>query len=80
MPRQRQRSQASRFRIQHPDGTWEPLSKVFETPGAALSKALGYADGVDVEPGVWTVTEWEDEVYRVHRLPAEKLDVRVEVM
>lgn len=82
MPRQRQsrRSQASRrFLVRTPEGVEEPQPKA-ETPGAALSKALNLAAHKDAQPGVWEVQEYEDVLYRVHRLPAEKLDVRVEVL
>ena len=54
----------------------QPLA---ETPGAVLSKALNYASS-SKEPGVWEVVEYEDTLYRVHRLDSPKLDVRVEVM
>lgn len=82
LPRQSQRSQASkrRFLIRLPDLALEPQPKA-EVPGAVLNKALRLAEKAD-EPGVWEVIEWEDVVYRVHRLenPEKKLDVRVEII
>ena len=57
------------------------LPKALDSPGAVLSKALNEAARTK-EPGVWEVWEWDDLIYRVHRLehPQNKLDVRVEVM
>lgn len=71
MPKKPARSR--RFRLND-----EPQPKA-ETPGAVLSKALRIAEQ-SLEPGVWEVWEWDDLLYRVHRLPAEKLDVRVEIV
>lgn len=51
-----------------------------ESPGAVLSKALTYASRPTAEPGVWEVVEWEDVIYRVHRIDSPILDVRVEVV
>ena len=64
-----------RFAIRTAAGD-EPQPRA-ETPGAVLSKALTYASG-SKEPGVWEVVEYEDVIYRVHRLDTPKLDVRVE--
>jgi hypothetical protein len=75
----RLRSQASRFLIRQPDGNESAVKKA-ETPGAVLSKVLGIAAGKETEPGVWEVVEYEDVIYRVHRLPGETLDVRVEIV
>lgn len=70
MPRQRS---ASRFRLND-----EPQPKA-ESPGSVLSKALRRAEQ-SLEPGVWEVREWDDLLYRVHRLPGDILDVRVEIL
>ncbi len=49
--------------------------------GAALSRAITAATRrPDPEPGVWEVIEYEDVIYRVHRLDTPKLDVRVETV
>lgn len=79
MPKKPARS--SRFIIQHPDLSLEKQPKA-ETPGAVLSGALNRASKDGQEPGVWDVIEWDDVIYRVHRLngPEEKLDVRVEII
>lgn len=80
MPRQLKRSRPSRFQLLGPvPGSDVDLPKGIESPGAVLSRALNEATNSE-EPGVWEVVEWEDVVYRVHRLPAEKLDVRVEIL
>jgi len=66
-----------RFAIRTAAGD-EPQPKA-ETPGAVLSKALTLASRSE-EPGVWEVVEYDDVVFRVHRLDTPKLDVRVEVV
>ena len=74
----RQRSRPSRFAIRTSLGD-EPIPKA-DSPGAVLSGALTRAAHKDAEPGVWEVVEYEDVIYRVHRLDSPKLDVRVEVL
>ena len=74
----RPRSPVSRFLIRLPEGLDTPV-KLAETPGGVLSKALNLAVNGH-EPGVWEVIEYEDVIYRVHRLPGETLDVRVEIV
>jgi hypothetical protein len=65
-----------RFKIRTSLGE-EPQPKA-ESPGAVLNKALREAEHAK-EPGVWEVVEWDDVIYRVHRLEGDRLDVRVEV-
>lgn len=67
-----------RFWLRMPGDEGEPQPKA-ETPGSVLSKALTLA-ARSTEPGVWEVWEYEDVLYRVHRLDDKKLDVRVEVV
>jgi hypothetical protein len=67
-----------RFKIRTSLGE-QPFRKA-ETPGAVLSKALNQAAANDAEPGVWEVMEYDDVIYRVHRLEGPRLDVRVEVV
>lgn len=76
MPR---RSKNQRFRLRTSLGE-EGLPKATD-PEVALSTALTRASTHEAEPGTWEVMEYEDVLYRVHRLdnPELKLDVRVEV-
>lgn len=78
MPR---KSSASRFRLLDPEGSAVEIHRATESPGAVLSKALNQASKSE-EPGVWEVWEWEDLLYRVHRMrtPGMSLDVRVEIV
>lgn len=78
MPKKPARSR--RFQLLGPvPGSDVPLPKLVESPGAVLSRALTEATKSE-EPGVWEVWEWEDVLYRVHRLEGETLDVRVEIL
>lgn len=70
-------ARVKRFILHTPTGD-EPQPHM-ESPGAVLSKALTFA-AASKEPGVWEVIEYEDTLYRVHRLDSPKLDVRVEVV
>lgn len=70
-------AKAKRFVLRTPAGD-EPQPKA-ETPGAVLSKAITRAS-TSAEPGVWEVVEYEDVLFRVHRLEDTKLDVRVEIV
>lgn len=80
MARSRSKAKARRFQLLGPvPGSDIELDKSYDTPGAVLSRALTEAVK-DPEPSMWEVREWDDLLYRVHRLPGEKLDVRVEVM
>ena len=69
---------AVRFKIRTSLGE-EPVKKA-ETPGAVLSVALNQAAVKTAEPGVWDVMEYDDVIYRVHRLEGPRLDVRVETL
>jgi hypothetical protein len=69
-------AKVKRFLIRTAAGD-EPMDRA-ESPGAVLSKAITQA-AASSEPGVWEVWEYEDLLYRVHRLDG-KLDVRVEVV
>lgn len=66
---------ATRFAIRTTAGD-DPQARA-ESPGQLLSKAITLAARSE-EPGVWEVVEYEDVLYRVHRLDSPKLDVRVE--
>ncbi|MDE2098618.1 MAG: hypothetical protein KGL39_15295 [Patescibacteria group bacterium] len=70
-------ARAKRFVLRTPAGD-EPVPTA-ETPGAVLSKAITRASR-SKESGTWEVIEWEDVIYRVHRLDVPELDVRVEVL
>lgn len=70
-----------RFTLTGPDGDDVELHPSLSEPGAVLSRALTAAtSGPNPEASqVWTVMEWEDVLYRVHRFPHPRgLDVRVE--
>lgn len=73
------RASQSRFRIRGEDG--ELSFSKYTDATQTLSRALDIASRVDT-PGTWEVIEWEDVVYRVHKLdnPENKLDIRVEVV
>lgn len=72
------RASQSRFRIRGEDG--ELSFKKYTSAEQTLSRALNIASHGGT--GTWDVMEWEDVVYRVHRLdnPDKKLDIRVEVV
>lgn len=73
------RASQSRFRIRGKDG--ELSFSKYTDATQTLSRALDIATRADT-PGTWDVLEWEDVVYRVHRLdnPDKKFVVNVEVV
>lgn len=73
------RASQSRFRIRGADG--ELSFKKYTDASQTLSRALDIAANSG-GAGTWDVLEWEDVVYRVHRLdnPDMNLDLRVEVV
>jgi hypothetical protein len=68
----------ARFTIRTPTGEVEEVKDDRYNEKTTLSKAITYALRAD-RPGTWEVVEWEDVLYRVHRSPAQGLDVRIEV-